>query len=298
MVPYDYKAFIDALTKAVEKGDVPMERVDDAVRRILSAKFELGLFEQPFGNEALLSLVGSEEHREVAREAVRKSLVLLKNEAAALPMAKDTPLIFLAGEGADDVGIQSGGWTIEWQGVTGNQSPPGTTILDAVKDTVSDGTQVQYNRFGKFDRITDEGGNPAVADVGIVVVGEKPYAEGLGDQADLSLSGLDIELIKRVRERSETLVVILISGRPMIITDQLPLADAFVAAWQPGTEAQGIADVLFGDAPFTGKLPYTWPRTMDQIPFDFDNLPTAGPDVPLFPFSYGLGTEATGTLTP
>jgi beta-glucosidase len=289
MVPYDYETFINTLTKAVEKGDVPMERVDDAVRRILRAKFELGLFEHPFGDETLLPLVGSDEHRELAREAVRKSLVLLKNGDQTLPLAKDAALIFVAGEAADDVGIQCGGWTVEWQGRAGNITP-GTTILEAIKNTVSAGTKVQYNRFGKYDRIEDKDGNPAIADAGIVVVGEYPHAEGIGDRADLSLTDPDIDLIKRVRERSEKLVVILISSRPMIITEQLPLADAFVAAWLPGTEGQGVADVLFGDYPFTGKLPYTWPRWMDQIPFDFDNLGT-GDDAPLFPFGYGLETD-------
>jgi beta-glucosidase len=294
MVPIEYHAFITNLTRAVEDGDVPVERIDDAVRRILRVKFELGLFERPFGDDALLPQVGSDEHRAVAREAVSKSLVLLKNEGATLPLSKDTPLIFVAGEGADDVGIQCGGWTIEWQGVYGNISPPGTTILDGVENLVSPNTAVHYNRFGKYDRVVDDSGNPAIAYVGIVAVGELPYAEGVGDRAALSLSDADVALIERVRERSEKLVVILLSGRPLIITDQLPLVDAFVAAWQPGTEGQGVADVLFGDAPFSGKLPYTWPRSMAQLPFDFTN-PGTGEAGPLFPFGYGLETEATGT---
>lgn len=287
MVPYDYDAFIDGVTKAVNNGDVPMERIDDAVRRILTVKFQLGLFERPFSDESLLPLVGSDEHRELAREAVRKSLVLLKNENNTLPLAKDTPLIFAAGQAANDVGISCGGWTIEWQGKPGNITP-GTTILEAIENTVSVNTTVQYNRFGKYDRITDENGNPAIADVGIVVVGEMPYAEGVGDREDLTLSEEDMALIERVRERSERLVVILISGRPMMVTEQLDQSDAFIAAWLPGTEGQGVADLLFGDYPFTGKLPYTWPRRMDQIPFDFDHIETTGPDAPLFLFGYGL----------
>ncbi|MCK4221762.1 MAG: glycoside hydrolase family 3 protein, partial [Dehalococcoidia bacterium] len=266
MVPYDYDAFINGLTEAVNNGDVPLERIDDAVRRILTVKFQLGLFERPFADESLLPLVRSDEHRELAREAVRKSLVLLKNDNNTLPLAKDTPLIFVAGQGANDIGIQSGGWTIEWQGKSGDITP-GTTILEAIRNTVSENTIVLYNRWGEFDRVTDE-----VADVGIVVMGEMPYAEGVGDDEDLTLSEGDIAVIERVREGSKKVVVILISGRPMIVTEHLDQWDVFIAAWLPGTEGQGVADVLFGDYPFTGKLPYTWPRAMDQIPFDFDHM--------------------------
>jgi len=278
MVPYDYEAFITTLTAAVNNGDVPLERIDDAVRRILTVKFQLGLFERPFSDEALLPLVGSDEHRELAREAVRKSLVLLKNAGGALPLAKDIPRLFVAGRGADDVGMQCGGWTIEWQGEPGNITP-GTTILDALEATVSEHTEVVYDRLGNFD---------GQVDVGIVVVGETPYAEGAGDRADLALSKQDVALIENVRARSARLVVILISGRPLIVTESLDQADAFVAAWLPGTEGQGVADALFGDAPFTGRLPYTWPRSMDQVP-----LSALGPGEPLFRFGYGLAADGT-----
>jgi beta-glucosidase len=238
-------------------------------------KFELGLFERPFSDEALLPLVGCGEHRELAREAVRRSLVLLKNDDDTLPLSRDASLIFVAGQAADDIGIQCGGWTIEWQGEAGNVTP-GTTILEGVESAVSEGTTIFYNRFGKpnFD------GN---ADVGIVVLGEAPYAEGFGDGADLTLSETDLGLIARVRERSEKLVVILLSGRPLIVAEHLDQWDAFVAAWLPGTEGQGVADVLFGGYGFTGKLPYTWPRSMGQVPYDSTAL-----GEPLFPFGYGL----------
>jgi len=289
MVPYDYDAFINGLTEAVNNGDVPQERIDDAVRRILTVKFQLGLFERPFADESLLPLVGSDEHRELAREAVRKSLVLLKNDGDTLPLAKDTPLILVAGQAANDVGVSSGGWTIEWQGKPGNITP-GTTILDAIKNTVSGNVTVENDRRGNFDRVTDNESESAIADVGIVVVGEMPYAEGVGDREDLALSEDDIAVIERVREKSKKLVVILISGRPMIVTEHLDQWDAVIAAWLPGTEGQGVADVLFGDYAFTGKLPYTWPRSMDQIPFDFDQIETTGPKAPLFPFGYGLDT--------
>jgi beta-glucosidase len=279
MVPYNYRGFIDAMSLAVEKGDISQERIDDAVLRILTVKFALGLFEQPYSDPGNFDLVGSEEHRQLAREAVAKSLVLLKNENAALPIARDTSLIFLAGEGADDIGFQSGGWTIQWQGAVGNITP-GTTIKDAIEATSSG--QVQYNKFGKYDNIKDADGNPAVADVGIVVIAERPYAEGEGDRADLSLSKNEIELIERMRASSQKLVVIIISGRPRIITEQLDLADAWVAAWLPGTEGQGVADGLFGDTPFTGKTAFSWPASMDQVPLG------SGIGEPLFPFGFGL----------
>ena len=147
-----------------------------------------------------------------------------------------------------------------------------------------------YNRFGKFDRIKDK------ADVGIAVVGELPYAEGVGDSADLTLSDADVAAIQGLREHAEKVVVVLVSGRPMVITEQLPLADAWVAAWLPGTEGQGVADGLFGDAPFTGKLPFSWPRSMDQLPFDFETLPAEGCDAPLFARGYGLDTSASEPL--
>ena len=295
MVPSEYERFISTLTKAVENGDVPMERIDDAVCRILTIKFELGLFERPQADAAMLHTVGSEAHRQLAREAVRKSLVLLKNEGHTLPLARDVSLIFVGGQAADDVGIQCGGWTIEWQGATGKITP-GTTILEAIQQAVSADTSVNYDRPGEFEDVTDAAGNPAVADVGIAVVGERPYAEGVGDRADLGLTWNDIKVIHSLRERSQKLVVILISGRPMIIIHQLPLADAFVAAWLPGTEGQGVTDVLFGDYPFTGQLPYTWPRAVGQLPFDFPNLPSEGCTAPLFPFGYGLDAESGGPV--
>ncbi len=284
MVPTDYRAFIQVLTAAVENGDVPESRIDDAVRRILRVKFMLGLFERPFPDPDWQSLVGSAEHRELAREAVRRSLVLLLNANEALPISEDAGAIFVAGEFADDIGVQCGGWTIEWQGAVGNITD-GTTILDAIEARAGSGVQVHYNRFGNYERILDENGDPLIAEVGIVVIGERPYAEGFsptGDRADLSLSEADINLIESVRARVDRLVVILISGRPLIITDQLPLADAWVAAWLPGTEGQGVADVLFGDFPFTGRLPFTWPASMDQIPLGVST------GEPLFPFGYGL----------
>ncbi len=289
MVPTNYTAFIGAMTKAVNSDDIPLERVDDAVRRILRVKFMMGLFEHPMSNQADLATVGSDEHRAVARQAVSESLVLLKNDDNALPLKKDTPHIFVAGASADDLGVQAGGWTIEWQGRSGKITT-GTTIRGAIENAVGNTADVQFDRFGNFKKAKDASGNPLHAEVGIVVVGEQPYAEGKGDASDLSLSEVDRTVIHKMRDRVDTLVIVLISGRPMIIGDALDQADAFVAAWLPGTEGEGVADVLFGDQPFKGKLPYTWPRSMNQLPFDFNNLPTSSDAAPLFPFGYGLTT--------
>jgi beta-glucosidase len=279
MVPYNYQLFVETMTMAVENGDIPQERVDDAVRRILTVKFELGLFERPFSDPSLFEVVGDQAHRDLAREAVAKSMVLLRDDEDILPLSKDTPLIFLAGEGANDIGMQCGGWTITWQGSKGAVTP-GTTLKDAF-EAAFDGN-LQYNRFGRYEKILDENGNPAIADVGIVVIGEDPYAEGEGDIDDLTLSQIELDLIARVNERSEHVVVIIMSGRPLVITEALDFADAWVAIWLPGTEGDGVADVIFGDAPFVGKTPFTWPASMDQLPLGSYTAQ------PLFPFGHGI----------
>ena len=279
MVPYSYQLFIDTMTMAVENGDIAEERIDDAVRRILTVKFELGLFERPFSDPALLDLVGNQAHRDLAREAVAKSMVLLRDDEDILPLSKDTPLIFLAGEGANDIGMQCGGWTITWQGSKGAITP-GTTLKEAFEASFN-GT-LQYNRFGKYDNFLDESGNPAIADVGIVVIAENPYAEGEGDTDDLTLSQTELDLIARVKEQSERVVVLIMAGRPLVITEALDLADAWVAIWLPGTEGQGVADVIFGDAPFVGKTPFTWPASMDQLPLGSYTTQ------PLFPYGHGI----------
>ncbi|MBK8048918.1 MAG: glycoside hydrolase family 3 protein, partial [Anaerolineales bacterium] len=240
MVPYDYKNFIATLTQAVEMGDVPLARIDDAVQRILRVKFAQGIFEQPLPAEPGADAgLGAAAHRELAREAVRRSQVLLKNEDQTLPLAKDLPLIFVAGDAADDIGVQAGGWTLEWQGKTGDITP-GTTILEGIRATVSPATRVEYNRYGKFDTVIDAAGNAAVADACIVVVGEEPYAEGKGDRADLALPSREARMIDRMSEQCRKTVVLLVSGRPLIVTDYLASWDALVASWLPGTEGQGV----------------------------------------------------------
>lgn len=271
----NYVQFINFLKELVNEGKVPIERIDDAVRRILSVKFEMGLFENYKVDKKLTAKVGSKEHRQVAREAVRQSLVLLKNDKNILPLSKSLKRIHVTGRAADDIGIQCGGWTISWQGNTGNVISGGTTILQSIKNTVSKKTEITTSTDGKGA----EG-----ADVCLVVVGENPYAEMFGDREDLSLSKDDIQTIENAKASGVPVVVILFSGRPMIITDQISKVDGFIAAWLPGTEGQGVADVLFGDFKPVGKLPHSWPKSMNQIPI---NVGDKNYD-PLFPYGFGL----------
>ncbi|UCH62667.1 MAG: glycoside hydrolase family 3 C-terminal domain-containing protein [Fidelibacterota bacterium] len=272
MVPFEYKLFISTLKDHVQNGSVSLARIDDAVRRILRIKFMMGLFDKDITQTA--GVIGTPEHREVARECVRQSVVLLKNTDNLLPLGKDLARIHVAGKSADDIGIQCGGWTIIWQGSAGPITP-GTTILEGIQETVSDQTSVTYSL---------DGSGAAGADVGIVVVGETPYAEGYGDRTDLSLSEEDLAAIGNVKAAGMPVVVILISGRPLSIADEIENWDALVAAWLPGTEGQGVSDVLFGDFSPTGKSSHTWPRTMNQIPINLGD-----PDYnPLFEYGFGL----------
>lgn len=278
MAPGKYREFIRLLTELVNEGRVPMERIDDAVTRILRVKYAMGLMDEgrtPPADHSLHTSFGSDEHRAVARDAVRQSLVLLKNEAGALPISKQAARIHVGGKNADDIGNQVGGWTIEWQGRSGDVTTGGTTILTAIRNTVSADTEVTFSLDG-----TGADG----ADVGIVVIGETPYAEGFGDANDLALDSADVAAVSAMKAAGLPVVVVLLSGRPMIVNDALAQADAFVAAWLPGSEGQGVADVLFGDYAPTGKLPVSWPRSMDQIPI---NVGDAAYD-PLFEYGYGL----------
>ena len=265
-----FQNFLKLFKESVEEGSIPMERVDDAVRRILLIKKQSGLFERPFSDQSLLSYVGSKDHREVAREAVRKSMVLLKNKNNILPIPKSGKTIIVAGKGADDVGMQSGGWTISWQGGMG-QTTNGTTILDAIKSAVDPGTVVEYTPDG----------TSFTGDLAVVVIGEKPYAEMIGDRKDLKLDNEDLGVIKRFTDNDIPVVVVLLSGRPMIVTDEIGKWDGFIAAWLPGTEGTGVADVLFGDYKPTGKLSFSWPKSMNQFPIDPN-------DDHLFSFGFGL----------
>jgi len=257
---------------------VPMARIDDAVTRILRVKFAMGLMDKSrsqLADRKLQKDFGSPAHRAVAREAVRESLVLLKNDNQALPISKMIARIHVAGKSADNLGNQCGGWTIDWQGKTGDVTPGGTTILAAIKGAVSKSTKVTFSA---------DGTGAEGATLGVVVIGEKPYAEGRGDRTSLALDQADLEAIANVKKAGIPVVVVLLSGRPLILGDALSEADAFVAAWLPGTEGQGVTDVLFGDFKPTGKLSFAWPKSMDQIPVKTGDTKTAV----LFPLSYGL----------
>ncbi|BBN08676.1 beta-glucosidase [Marchantia polymorpha subsp. ruderalis] len=281
MVPFDYEAYISGMLSLVNDGEISMERIDDAVTRILRVKFVMGLFEDPSVDRSLTNHLGSQEHRILAREAVRKSLVLLKNgqqgSQALLPLKKNATSILVAGSHADDIGLQCGGWTISWVGAAGNTTI-GTTVLDAIKAAVSPTTVVTYEK------------NPAPGfaaqlkpDYAIVVVGEEPYVETYGDNMELTIPLDGIPTIQNVCAEVKCLVIV-ISGRPLVIEPYMPQIDALVAAWLPGSEGQGISDVIFGDYDFVGKLSRTWFRTVDQLPMNFGDAVYD----PLFPFDFGL----------
>ncbi|NUT31975.1 MAG: glycoside hydrolase family 3 protein [Hamadaea sp.] len=274
MVPTAWKNFISLLRTEVQAGRVAQARIDDAVRRILTKKFELGLFERPLTDRGYTSTVGSAAHRAVARQAVRESQVLLKN-SGVLPLAKDNNKIFVAGKSADNIGNQSGGWTISWQGSSGNITP-GTSILQGIRNAAGPGTTVTYSQRGT--------GIDSSYRVAIAVVGETPYAEGQGDRTgSMSLDRDDLRTINTLRGKGVPVVVVLVSGRPLDIASELPNWAGLVAAWLPGTEGAGVADVLYGDYRPTGKLPVTWMSSVSQQPINDGDGKTG-----LFPLGFGL----------
>jgi beta-glucosidase len=266
MVPFDYPTFISLLRAEVESGAVPDERIDDATRRILTKKFELGLFERPLADRSHAAAVGGTEHRDLARQAVAASQVLLKNDGDVLPLDPGARIL-VAGKSADDIGNQSGGWTMGWQGRSGEVTP-GTTILDGIREVAGQGATVDHSR--------DAQNGTGSYDVSVAVLGETPYAEFEGDRSDLPiLDADDRAVLDRLRDAGLPIVVVLVSGRPMDITAELGGWDAVVAAWLPGTEGAGVADVLFGTVPPSGSLPMTWPTSGDS-------------QEPLFPYDFGL----------
>ncbi|XP_074558186.1 uncharacterized protein LOC141814062 [Curcuma longa] len=283
MVPYNYSGFFNTVKSLVNANVIPMKRIRDAVKRILRVKFIMGLFENPLPDRSLADQLGSQEHRDLAREAVRKSLVLLKNgkpgSPPLLPLQKNAPKILVAGTHADNLGFQCGGWTISWQGSSG-QTTVGTTILQGIKSTVDPSTQVVFSENPDVNFVQSQGFSYA-----IVVVGEVPYAETSGDNLNLTIPAPGPNIIQTVCGAVKC-VVVLISGRPLVIESYLPAMDALVAAWLPGSEGQGVADVLFGNFGFTGKLPRTWFKTVAQLPM---NVGDPNYD-PLFPFGFGLTT--------
>jgi beta-glucosidase len=306
MVSEHWLPFINHLTHHVACGTVSMERIDDAVRRILRVKFACGLFEKPrparrrWSNH---SSFGCNEHRDVAREAVRKSLVLLKNESSILPLKKGQNIL-VAGKNANNIGHQCGGFTVAWQGTSGNEFVVGgTSIWEGIKRAAAG---AELSRDGSGDEA-----DPNKHDVAIVVIGETPYAEGMGDirsgddvivQAGSQINGLlkvlepygnttvledlhpeDLQTIMNITSKGVPVVTVLISGRPLVTNRELAASTAFVAAWLPGSEGLGVADVLFGDSNFSGKLSFSWPE-------NDGGDPNVGDDdyAPLFPYGFGL----------
>lgn len=292
--PNGWDLFIPTLTELVTSGEVPQSRIDDAVARILRAKFELGLFERPFTDRRNIDDIGSAEHRWVARQAVAESQVLLRNQHRTLPLSKRDD-VYVAGSNADNIGNQAGGWTLTWQGGSKNVIP-GDTILDGIEDATRGDVTFSQDASAPV---------PAGAE-GIVVVGETPYAEGFGDvrgpewawdpadagtprqQQTMKLSAADTLAVQKVCAAAASCTVLVVSGRPLEIpADLLAQTDALVASWLPGSEGDGVADVVFGKRPFTGKLPVTWPRTVAQEPI---NVGDADYD-PLYPYGFGLRTR-------
>ncbi|KAF7154068.1 hypothetical protein RHSIM_Rhsim01G0235100 [Rhododendron simsii] len=277
-----YKLFIEDLTYLVESGKIPIARIDDAVERILRVKFVAGVFEHPLTDKSLLDTVGCKLQRELAREAVRKSLVLLKNgkdpRKPFLPLNRNAVRILVAGTHADNLGYQCGGWTATWNGASGRITI-GTTILEALKAAVGDKTELVYEQCPSADIFATQEFSFA-----IVAVGEEPYAETAGDNLELTIPFNGTELISSVADKVPTLVI-LISGRPLVLEPWLlEKIDGLVAAWLPGSEGEGIADVLFGDYEFQGKLPMTWFKRVEQLPMQSGE----NSNDPLFPFGFGL----------
>jgi beta-glucosidase len=304
MEPFSYQQFETTLVSEVHAGHLAMSRIDDAVSRILTEKFALGLFEHPYADRTHAGEIGGAAHRAVARQAAAESQVLLKNSGNVLPLAKNAH-VYVAGRNADNLGNQAGGWTITWQGQSGTHTQ-GTTILQGMRQ-VAPGADITYSQ--------DASAPTAGYDVGVVVVGETPYSEGFGDvggplwsgdPADkgvprepktMELKAQDTAAIDKVCSSLPKCVVLVVSGRPQIVTPQLGEMSALVASWLPGTEGAGVADVLFGDRPFTGQLSQSWPRSADQEPINVGDAAYS----PLFPFGWGLttpGAQGTGRNEP
>jgi len=292
MVPNDWKVLYDNTLAQVKDGTIAMSRIDDAVRRILRVKVRAGLFDKPSPANRPLSgdrsLIGKAEHREIAAQAVRESLVLLKNKNKTLPLSAGKRIL-VAGDGADNIGKQSGGWSITWQGTnnTNEDFPGGTSIYDGIKQHAeSAGGDAILSVDGSFEEKPD---------VAIVVFGEEPYAEGHGDRETLIYqhgSKKDLALLEKLKSQGIPVVSVFISGRPMWINAELNASDAFVAAWLPGSEGAAVADVLFGKQDFKGKLSFSWPSEPQQIVNKGDETYE-----PLLPYGFGLTFDAENVLS-
>jgi len=279
----DLDVFQKGLKNAVLHDSISVWRIDDAVKRILRQKFRLGLFKNPFSDPNLIDEIGCQGHRDKARQAVRESLVLLKNKNNSLPINQKTKKIVVVGEHANSSGLQSGGWTIWWQGTHENYEGA-TTILEGIQSK-AEGLVVYDEKA--TEKHTD-------ADIAIIVVGETPYAEVFGDIGDgtgthkLTLNEAHQNYINTYAEMGVKTIVVLISGRPLVTTNQIDQSDAFIAAWLPGSEGNGIAEVLFGDYNFKGKLPHSWPKYEEDFKIKYGPNFWDSSITPLFEFGYGL----------
>ena len=295
MVPEDWKALYAATLAQVKGGEIPRERLEEAVRRILRVKMRAGLFTagrpsaRPGGDP---KRVGSPAHREVARQAVRQSLVLLKNDGGLLPL-RPGQHVLVAGDGADDIGKQCGGWTISWQGTenTNADFPGASSIWEGIRAAVEAG--------GGTATLAPDGRFEAHPDVALVVYGEDPYAEFEGDRDTVLYDGAeDLAMLRRLREAGVPTVSVFLSGRPQWVNPHLNASTAFVAVWLPGTEGAGVADVLFASPDGSprhdvrGRLPFSWPKRPDQGVLNAGDL---GYD-PLFPLGHGLAYADAGDL--
>ncbi|RFU60995.1 glycoside hydrolase family 3 N-terminal domain-containing protein [Bacillus sp. V59.32b] len=276
MQPENWKETLKLTKELVNEGKISEKRLDDAVSRIVRVKFESGAFEHPLTDQKLAKTFGSKKNREIGRQAVSESLVLLKNDNVKgkpiLSQLNKMDEIFVAGRSADDIGKQSGGWTITWQGKSGNITD-GTTIVEGIREVAGKGKKITYNKHGRGAKGHD---------AAVVVVGEEPYAEGNGDTRKLNLNRLDLLTLENVRKADPDIpiVVVLVSGRPMIVTEEMDDWAGLVAAWLPGTEGAGVADVLFGGEDFKGKLPVKWPFYLEAY---------KNKDKKYFLFDYGYG---------
>ena len=297
-VPQDWKALFENSVREVKAGTIPMSRLDDQVRRVLRVKMRAGIFEEGLPSSRPHAgdprSLGSPAHRAVAREAVRKSLVLLKNDAGLLPL-NSTKRILVAGSGADNLAKQTGGWTLSWQGNDNkNEDLPGAT-------SIWGGIQAAVKAGGGTAVLSPDGTYADKPDVAVVVFGENPYAEFQGDQADVALhtdNQESLALLRKYKAAGIPTVAVMLSGRPLYVNPQINAADAFVAAWLPGSEGEGVADVLIGQAngkprfDFSGKLSFSWPKRPDQTPL---NVGDPGYD-PQFAYGYGLHYGATSKV--
>jgi beta-glucosidase len=277
----NYAQFAEQLAALVKEGRVAQSRIDDAVERILRVKYQMGLFEKPYCDPALRNSIGSAEHRAVARQCVRESIVLLKNEGGVLPLSKKLSHVHVVGQAADDIGMQCGGWTISWQGQAGPVTT-GTTLLAAIRKELGS-AKVTF---------TADGISPTDADVVVAVVGEMPYAEMKGDRSDVRISAADAAVLARAKQSGRPVVTILYSGRPLVLGSVLDQSHGLLAAWLPGSEAEGVADVLFGEYPVSGKLTHAWPRNNGQVAVSNNTA-----EAPQFPRGFGLGFHANKTTS-